>query len=67
MTEEINALAPLLSAAGIKSVIAQFLTDRLQPKLEKLGEDDVEQRAALVATYAHKHWIADAARRGVSS
>lgn len=63
MTEDSNALAPPLSAAGIKAVIAQFLTDRLQPKLEKVAEDDSEQRAALLAAYASKTWIADAARR----
>ena len=63
MTEDSNALAPPLSAAGIKAVIVQFLTDRLQPKLEKVTEDDSEQRAALLAAYAPKTWIADAARR----
>ncbi len=63
MTEESNALTPPLSAASIKAVIAQFLTDRLQPKLEKLGEEDSEQRAVLRAGYAPKTWIADAARR----
>ena len=63
MTEDNNALAPPLSAASIKAVIAQFLTDRLQPKLEKVAEDDSEQRAALLAAYAPKTWIADAARR----
>lgn len=59
MTEETNALAPPLSVASIKSVIAQFLTDRLQAKLEKVGEEDSEQRAA----YEPKRWFADAAQR----
>ncbi len=59
MTEETNALAPPLSVASIKSAIAQFLTDRLQAKLEKVGEEDSEQRAA----YEPKRWIADAAQR----
>lgn len=63
MTDESNALAPPLSVASIKTVIAQFLTDRLQPKLEKVAEEDSEQRAALLAAYAPKYWIADAARR----
>lgn len=63
MTEDSNALAPPLSAGGIKAVIAQFLTDRLQPKLEKVAEDDNEQRVLLHAAYAPKTWIADAARR----
>jgi CRISPR-associated protein Csy1 len=65
MTEESNALAPPLSVASIKAVIAQFLTDRLQPKLEKVAEEDSEQRALLLAAYAPKSWIPDAARRGV--
>ena len=63
MTEDSNALAPPLSSAGIKAVIAQFLTDRLQPKLEKVAEDDYERRAQLHAAYVPKTWIADAARR----
>lgn len=52
-----------ITPESIKQVIAQFLTDRLQPKLEKVAEDDSEQRAALLAAYAPKTWIADAARR----
>lgn len=54
-----TAIAP----ESIKQAIVQFLTDRLQPKLEKVTEDDSEQRAALLAAYAPKTWIADAARR----
>ena len=60
MTEISNTAITLES---IKLVIAQFLTDRLQPKLEKVAEDDSEQRAALLAAYAPQTWIADAARR----
>lgn len=63
MTEESNTLAPPISAAGIKAVIAQFLTERLQSKLEKVAEGDSEQRAALLAAHAPKTWIGDAARR----
>lgn len=60
MTEISNtAIAP----ESIKQAIAQFLTDRLQPKLEKVAEEDSEQRALLHAAYAPKTWIADAARR----
>ncbi len=63
MTENSNALAPPPNTASIKAVIAQFLTDRLQPKLEKVAEGDSEQRAALLAAYTPQAWIADAARR----
>lgn len=63
MTEQSNALAPPVSVASIKAIIAQFLTDRLQPKLEKVNEEDSEQRALLLAAHAPKSWIADAARR----
>lgn len=63
MTEDSNAMAPPLSATAIKAVIAQFLTDRLQAKLEKVAENGSEQRATLLAAYAPKTWIADAARR----
>ena len=63
MTEESNALAPPISAAQIQAVITQFLADRLQPKLDKVSEEDHEKRALLRADYAPKSWIADAARR----
>lgn len=63
MTENSNALAPPIATASIQQVITQFLADRLQPKLEKIADDDCEQRAALLAAYAPKTWIADAARR----
>lgn len=52
-----------ITPENITLVIAQFLTDRLQPKLEKVAEDDSEQRAALLAAYAPKTWIADAAKK----
>ena len=63
MTEDSNALASPISPASIKAVIAQFLADRLQPKLDKVAEDDSEQRDLLRAAHAPKTWIADAARR----
>ncbi len=62
MTEISNtAIAP----ENIRQAINAFLTDRLQPKLEKVGEEDSEQRALLLAAYVPKTWIADAARRVV--
>ena len=60
MTEISNTA---ITPEHIKLVIAQFLTDRLQPKLEKVPEDDSKQRALLCATYAPKSWIADAAKK----
>lgn len=54
-----TAIAP----ENIRQAINAFLADRLQPKLEKVAEEDSEQRAALLAAYAPKCWIADAARR----
>lgn len=57
MTEISNTT---ITPESIKQVIAQFLTDRLQPKLEAVSEDDNEQRALL---YARKSWIADASKK----
>ena len=62
MTEN-NALAPPPSTADIKAVITQFLAERLQPKLDKVAEDDSEQRERLRAAHEPNTWIADAARR----
>lgn len=62
MTEN-NALAPPPSTADIKTVITQFLAQRLQPKLDKVAEVDSEQRERLRAAHAPNTWIADAARR----
>ena len=58
-----NALAPPPSTADIKAVITQFLAERLQPKLDKIAEDDNEQRERLREAHEPNTWIADAARR----
>ena len=65
MTEAGNALTPLPSTESIKTVIARFIADRFQPKLEKVGEEDSEQRGRLLVAHEPKNWIADAARRVV--
>jgi CRISPR-associated protein Csy1 len=52
-----------IAPEDIKRVIKQFLTDRLQTKLEEVAEDDSERRSALLTTYTPKTWIADATRR----
>lgn len=45
-----------------RSVIAAFIQERLQAKLDKLPNDD-PKRAELLAQHQHDAWIEDAARR----
>lgn len=48
----------------LKTEIARFLRDdRLQPKLDKLSEDDDDKRQKLIAEHQPANWIADAAKR----
>ena len=47
----------------IKSVIQAFLDERLQPKLDKLKEDEEEKRQKLLGEHEPRNWIGDAARR----
>jgi CRISPR-associated protein Csy1 len=54
---------PADECAAIRAVIHQFLQDRLQPKLDKLKEDDHETRQKLLAAHELQTWITDAARR----
>lgn len=77
MTEESNALAPPLSAGGIKAVITQFLSERLQAKEEDIEKEikkteDAnklqklnDKRAQLPNAFLPNVWIADAAQRVV--
>lgn len=61
---EINNKSSLNSdSSKIREVIQQFLQDRLQAKLEKLKDSDVDVRQKLLADYELKTWVADAARR----
>ena len=55
--------APPDEITQIRTVINQFLQDRLQPKLDKLKEDDEEKRRKLQEDHRPENWIADAARR----
>ena len=48
---------------ALKAVIQNFLQERLQSKLDKLNEDDDEERQTLTNAYQPEIWIADAARR----
>ena len=50
-------------AEEIKSVIQDFLDERLQPKLEKLKEGEDEKRQKLLDEHEPRNWIGDAARR----
>lgn len=47
----------------VRAVINEFLQERLQAKLDKLKDDDEEQRKKLREAYQPSVWIADAARR----
>lgn len=53
-------------SAAIRAVIAQFLKERCDAKLEKLKADDPQRDVAaqaLRAQYEHSTWLGDAARR----
>lgn len=45
-----------------RAAIQQFLRERLEGKLDKLGDDD-SKRAELLGQYAPEAWLADAAKR----
>lgn len=47
---------------GFRAAIDQFLLERLQSKLEKLGPDD-SQREEIIAAYARDTWLLSAAKR----
>ena len=49
-------------SAELRSLIAEFLSARLNAKLEKLAEDDLK-RGELQAQFIPAHWLEDAARR----
>ena len=48
--------------AGYRAVIAGFLQERMQAKLDKLKPDD-PQRGEVLASFAHDVWLASAAKR----
>ncbi|MEX1196707.1 MAG: type I-F CRISPR-associated protein Csy1 [Pseudohongiellaceae bacterium] len=48
---------------SIRETIKQFLQDRLQPKLDKLKEDETEKREKLLYDHQPENWIASAAKR----
>ncbi|MCU7935466.1 MAG: type I-F CRISPR-associated protein Csy1 [Candidatus Thiodiazotropha sp. (ex Dulcina madagascariensis)] len=54
---------PSSDSTQLRAAISQFIQERLQPKLEKLKEDDDEKRQQLLESHRPENWIADAARR----
>lgn len=58
-----SALSPPGESQRLRSAILEFLQGRLQPKLDKLKDDEDEARQKLLADHLPHHWIADAARR----
>ena len=52
-----------MSSKQIKNTIRAFLTERLQPKLDKLKEGEDKKRQELIDAHTLTNWVADAARR----
>ena len=64
MEDLVASQPPPDESSLIRARIDRFLREeRLQPKLDKLKDDDHDARAALIAAHAPATWIADAARR----
>lgn len=63
MEESSNSLSPPTTSQQIRSAILGFLQERLQPKMDKIKEDDDEQRQQLLAVYQPESWLPDAVRR----
>ena len=64
MNDTPQSPSPPGESQRLKAAIARFLReDRLQPKLDKLKDDDDEARQKLIAEHQPASWIADAARR----
>lgn len=52
-----------LTASDVRQAIGEFIQTRLQAKLDKLKDDQHEERAKLLEAHAPEVWLADAARR----
>jgi CRISPR-associated protein Csy1 len=64
MEETQQSTTATIESLRIKAEIARFLReDRLQPKLDKLDDDDAEGRKKLIDEHQPDIWIASAARR----
>lgn len=50
-------------SAALRSIVENFIQERLQLKLDKLGDDEDDKRQQLRADHLREVWLADAARR----
>lgn len=50
-------------SAALRAVVETFIQERLQPKLDKLGDQDDDKRQQLCEDHQCETWLADAARR----
>ncbi|MGF6997325.1 type I-F CRISPR-associated protein Csy1 [Paraburkholderia sp. GAS32] len=57
------ALSLGASSKQLRETISIFLRERLQSKLDKLKDDDTDQREKLLTDFLPENWISDAARR----
>ncbi|MFM0030744.1 type I-F CRISPR-associated protein Csy1 [Paraburkholderia madseniana] len=57
------ALSLGASSKQLRETISNFLQERLQSKLDKLKDDDTDQREKLLTDFLPENWISDAARR----
>lgn len=58
-----NVEETLTKSETLKSVVQDFLEERLQAKVDKLKDDEIEKREKLIDGYRIENWVADAARR----
>lgn len=56
-------VSPAINSDRIRAAIENFLQERLQPKLDKLKEDESDKRQRLTGEYQPERWIATAAKR----
>ena len=50
-------------SAALRTVVETFIQERLQLKLDKLGDEDDDKRQQLRQDHLREVWLADAARR----
>lgn len=53
----------LQTSAALRTVVENFIQERLQLKLDKLGDDEGDKRQKLRDEHEREVWLADAARR----
>jgi CRISPR-associated protein Csy1 len=58
-----HALSLGAASKQLRETISNFLQERLQSKLDKLKDDDADQREKLLTDFLPENWISDAARR----